>query len=134
MRYLLDTHIFIWTLTNDLRLTASTLQVFSDPGNEFYLSTESIREIAIKSRSGKLQIPDDFEEVVTKIRLKGGIKLLPIRVSHLLKLHQLDFPAHHRDPFDHMIICQAIVEKMTVISSDQNFPFYVQCGLKLFQN
>ena len=134
MKYLIDTHIFIWSLTADSKISSHTEQILLDIENEIYLSIESLREIAIKHRDGKLDLPDNFQNIMTSLRKKAGIKLLSIKESHLLRLYQLEYPSDHKDPFDHMIICQAIEEKMTLISSDRNFPFYRNQGLLLVEN
>jgi PIN domain nuclease of toxin-antitoxin system len=134
MKYLIDTHIFIWSLTADSKISSQTKQILLDSQNEIYLSIESLREIAIKHRDGKLDLPDDFQNTMTTLRKKAGIKLLSIKESHLLRLYQLEYPSDHKDPFDHMIICQAIEERMTLISSDRNFPFYRNQGLLLLEN
>ena len=134
MNYLLDTHIYLWHLEANPLLKSSTRTILQNSSHSFYLSTESIREIAIKNRDGKLTLMDTFEVVVTQARRQSGIHLLAITTAHLIRLNILQFPSNHRHPFDHLIICQSIEEDLTLISSDGNFPFYTNQGLKLLVN
>ena len=74
MKYLIDTHIFIWSLTADSKISSHTEQILLDIENEIYLSIESLREIAIKHRDGKLDLPDNFQNIMTSLRKKSWYK------------------------------------------------------------
>jgi PIN domain nuclease of toxin-antitoxin system len=134
MKYLLDTHIFIWYLEGNPRLSAKIQKILFDESNEFYLSTKSIEEMAIKYRDGKLLLPNDFFSVITKIRRKYGIKLLQVTIDHYITLANLVYPSNHKDPFDHIIISQAIADNLILISADGNFPYYRSQSLNLVEN
>ncbi len=97
MKYLIDTHIFIWYLEGNARLSSKVEKILFDTSNEFYLSTKSIEEIAIKYRDGKLQLPDDFFVIITRIRRKYGIKLLQVTIEHYVTLANLRYPKDHKD-------------------------------------
>lgn len=112
MRYLLDTHIFIWWMENK-RLSNKLMNLLNDPENEVYLSVVNVWEIVIKNAKGKIKPPKD---------IKGGIQnsgflVLSIEVSHALEVEKL--PDYHNDPFDRILIAQAKVEKLTLITSDE---------------
>lgn len=134
MRYLLDTHILIWFLTGNRKLSASVKSVLEDGGNEFFFSTESIREMIVKSKSGKLTLPDDIDAMLFNLQSKYGIQLLTVGPKHLKQLYVLEIPSHHKDPFDHLLICQSVAEELTMISADRNFPHYKKQGLELLVN
>ncbi|MVM42304.1 PIN domain-containing protein [Spirosoma sp. HMF3257] len=125
MRYLLDTHVLIWYLIQDPLLKSSIKTVLFDQSNEFYVSHESLREIVIKA---KLNKPDfrllqgiTITEIATVLRETLGVKLLASSVKHIQMLEKL--APIHNDPFDHILICQAITEKLIMISHDGNFPY-----------
>lgn len=134
MRYLLDTHILIWFLTGDRKLSVSVKPILDDGGNEFFFSTESIRELIVKSKLGKLTLPVDIDTLLFDLQGKYGIQLLTVGPKHLKQLYVLEIPTHHKDPFDHLLICQSIAEEMTMISADRNFPHYQGQGLQLLVN
>ena len=134
MQYLLDTHILIWFLTKSPKLHANVLEIMMEEQNEFFVSTESIREMIVKSKMGKLTLPADMDELLFELQEKQGIHLLTIEPKHLKQLYALEILPHHKDPFDHLLICQAIAEQMTLISADRNFPFYRSQGLRLIEN
>ncbi len=121
MNLLLDTHVFIWFINGDKQLSAAAKKRIENRMNKSFISIASIWEIAIKIRLGKLQLNASFDKVRDKIR-DNGFELLPISFEHTALLTIL--PMHHRDPFDRMIIAQAIIEKMTILSKDGNFKKY----------
>ena len=122
MRLLLDTHIFLWLNDDPTQLSLTVKELFSSGEHELYLSMATPWEIQIKCQLGKLSIAMPIEELVNKNRQENSIKLLPIDLSHISYLEQL--PHHHKDPFDRIIIAQAIIEGMTIITVDHAFADY----------
>ncbi len=115
MRLLLDTHALLWWLADDDQLGPQARGLIEDPVNDILVSVVSLWEIVVKVRIGKLEA--DIGEVVDAIP-REGFALLDISTAHLLTLARL--PMHHRDPFDHLLIAQAIEEDATLISEDRN--------------
>ena len=134
MKYLLDTHILIWTLTGNPKLNPAVKDILGDESNEFFFSTESIREMILKAKTGKLTLPADIDTLLFELQDEYGIRLLTVKPKHLKQLYVLLTPATHKDPFDHLLICQAIADKLTLISADRNFPHYQAQGLQLLVN
>lgn len=133
-RYLLDTHILIWWLTDSPDLQTSIRTILQNPANDFYVSYESLREIVIKAKLKRADFQLNgvtISEIANALRETLGVKLLPSRIIHLAKLEAL-IPIHN-DPFDHILISQAIAERLILISHDGNFPFYETQGLKLLR-
>lgn len=119
MKLLLDTHALLWWLTDDEQLGPRARELIADPGNDVLVSMASLWEIVLKLRVGKLEA--DIKEIAEAIELEG-FTLLDIGIAHLLTLAEL--PTHHRDPFDHLLIAQAIVEDATFVSEDRHSPKY----------
>jgi PIN domain nuclease of toxin-antitoxin system len=119
MRLLLDTHALLWWLSDDGRLEAQARALIEDPGNDVLVSVVSLWEIAVKVCIGKLHA--DLRQIVESVG-RGGFLPLDISIPHLLTLVEL--PKHHRDPFDHLLIAQAIVEDAAFVSEDRNVPRY----------
>lgn len=134
MRYLLDTHILIWALTDHPRLDALVKTILADQTSEFYVSTESVRELILKAKLGKLELPLELDTLLFQLQNDYGIHLLTVGPAHLKKLYELQPPASHKDPFDHLLICQAMADQLTIISADRNFPYYRAFGLQLLEN
>lgn len=122
MRCLLDSHTFLWFIAGDDRLSERAREVLSDGETEALLSVASLWEIVIKVSLGKLELARPFPELIPQQLDENEIELLPIDPSHLSVL--LDLPFHHRDPFDRLIIAQAISEGLTVLSGDGEFRQY----------
>ncbi len=122
MRFLLDTHIFLWFIAGSERLRDPARSLLIDPENEALLSVASLWEIAIKINLGKLTLERPFEELIPEQLSVADIDRLPIRMEHLTAL--LKLPLHHRDPFDRLIIAQALAEGVPVLSSDPEFRKY----------
>jgi len=119
MRLLLDTHALLWWLADDDQLGPQARELIADPGNDVLVSVVSLWEIVVKVRAGKLEA--DISEVADAVP-REGFALLDISTAHLLTLARL--PMHHRDPFDHLLMAQAIEEDATFISEDRNASRY----------
>jgi PIN domain nuclease of toxin-antitoxin system len=117
MKLLIDTHIFLWYIWGNTKLTVKIREMIDNTNNQKYLSIASLWEIAIKANIGKLKINQPFEVIVPK-----ELNILPIKFNHLNTLVSL--PHNHKDPFDRIIISQAISEKFNVLSIDENFKYY----------
>jgi PIN domain nuclease of toxin-antitoxin system len=122
LKAILDTHAFIWWVTNDSRITDNVRQIIADSSNELFLSVASCWEMIIKMQLGKLTLTGNPESFIPEQMLLNSIRGLPIQVSHTLHVYKL--PLHHRDPFDRLIISQSQIEKMPVITSDPLFKEY----------
>lgn len=127
MKLLLDTHALLWWLADDARLGKDARARIEDPGNQVIVSHASLWEIAIKIGIGKLRL--DMGEAAAAVRQRG-LDELGLAEAHLVTLAALE--RHHRDPFDHMLIAQAIVEGATLMSADERMREYpvatVPCG------
>jgi PIN domain nuclease of toxin-antitoxin system len=122
MRYLLDTHSLIWFIGGDAQLSAHAQQLMDDEGNELFISIASLWEMAIKLSIGKLNLEQPFEEMFPEQLENNSIEILTITIDHLKAVCTLPF--HHRDPFDRLIIAQAQVEGLPIISVDTVFDGY----------
>jgi PIN domain nuclease of toxin-antitoxin system len=119
VRLLLDTHILIWWLADDRKLTRSARAIIANPDNDVLVSAASLWEISIKVALGRLEVElDDLEQNVAT----NGFRSLPINYRHALTAGRL--PGIHRDPFDRMLIAQASVEELRVVSHDRIFERY----------
>jgi PIN domain nuclease of toxin-antitoxin system len=115
VKVLLDTCAFLWITTDDPQLSETARQIFKNPNNEIFLSSVSAWEI-IKNSIGKLPLPSLAEEFISSQRLKHEIDTLPLTEKAVFHLNKL--PNHHKDPFDRMLICQAIEHDLTILTSD----------------
>jgi PIN domain nuclease of toxin-antitoxin system len=122
VRLLLDTHTFLWFVMGDARLSARARALIEDRGNERLLSLASLWEMAIKHRLGKLSLTEPFDTLIPGQLDLTGVRLLDIRFSHITVVSAL--PLHHRDPFDRMLIAQAIIEESPLLSADSAFDAY----------
>ena len=118
MGYLLDTHSLLWALGKPDALSDRAKTAISDANNIIHVSTASLRECAIKVSIGKLELPEEFFVAVTR----AGFEELQIRIPHLEVYGGL--PMHHRDPFDRILVAQAIAESLTLISRDSKIAEY----------
>lgn len=121
MKLLLDTHAFLWFIDDSDELSSRGKSLL-EAENELFLSVASLWEIAIKLRLGKLSVSMPTEALMTEQLSANDIALLPIAVPHLLQVATLDL--HHRDPFDRLIIAQAMAERMPIVSADPAFDSY----------
>ena len=127
MTLLLDTHAFLWFCQDDLSLSAKAKALIEDPGNRKLVSLASCWEIAIKAGLGKLNLGEPSETYIPNAIARTGFELLPISLAHATAVETL--PLHHRDPFDRLLIAQAVSENMRIVSSDSRFPLYKKLRL-----
>ncbi len=119
MRLLLDTHALLWWLNDDRKLGNHARGLIGDPGNDVLVSAVSLWEITVKLRIGKLDA--DLDEILA-ILPEQGFDRLDITDAHLVALAAL--PLHHRDPFDHLLMAQAVAEGAHFVSQDQHVALY----------
>ena len=122
MKLLLDTHALLWFLSNDPQLSAPARQHIENPEHHKAVSAVSLWEIAIKLSLGKMTLPQPFAEVFPRQLEVNGFELLPVTCAHLNQI--LALPFHHHDPFDRLLIAQAMVDDMTIVTRDTEFPKY----------
>lgn len=116
MKLLLDTHTFIWWDSAPAKLSPTALALCSDPTNQLVLSVASLWEIQIKRQLGKLDLRLPLAEIVAHQQETNGVAVLAVVQEHVLALEGI--PSHHRDPFDRMLVAQAMVEVATLVSAD----------------
>lgn len=117
MRLLLDTHVVLWWLAGQ-RIRPKALEAIAAADSDIWVSAASVWEMTIKSGLGKLAMPDDLSEQLAR----QGFEALPVSVQHALAVGSL--PPHHADPFDRMLVAQAKVEDLTVVTRDPNIRRY----------
>jgi PIN domain nuclease of toxin-antitoxin system len=117
---LLDTHAFLWWTQDDVRLSLAARQAIAD--SECFLSLASCWEVAIKVSLKRLQFDRSITQFFAEQLLACGISLLPIEFRHVMRVAQLPF--HHRDPFDRLLVAQAIEEGLGIVSVDSAFDAY----------
>ncbi|MCC6617059.1 MAG: type II toxin-antitoxin system VapC family toxin [Anaerolineae bacterium] len=122
MNILLDTHAFIGLDSTPQTLSETATAICKDPANTLFLSIASIWEIQIKISLGKLRLPRALPEIIQWQQQNNLVQLLPVMPSHIYALDSL--PDHHRDPFDRMLIAQARVEDLPILTHDQQFSKY----------
>lgn len=120
MKQLLDTHSFIWFVTGNSQITSKVRSQIEN--NDNLLSIASVWEIAIKSSIGKLNLGISIERLVEEQIIANGIEIVNITTNHLAVIANL--PLHHRDPFDRLIIAQAMVERIPIVGADKAFDSY----------
>ncbi|HNT30715.1 MAG TPA: type II toxin-antitoxin system VapC family toxin [bacterium] len=124
MKILLDTHIVLWWLADEVRLPSKTRKLITRPDTYAYVSSATVWEIAIKKSLGKLVCPDNLEIVLRD----NQFEMLDITWAHAWQAGQL--PRYHDDPFDRMLIAQALLEHLTVITHDTRFSQYeIDCSM-----
>ncbi|MBD2778191.1 type II toxin-antitoxin system VapC family toxin [Iningainema tapete] len=116
MKFLLDTQAFLWFVLNDRALSQAARDLIVDPLNDILLSPASYWEIAIKVSIGKYQIPGGFETWIQHQIQVNELEILPIKVAHVAAIVTLPF--HHKDPFDRLLVAQALTEKIPIVSVD----------------
>jgi PIN domain nuclease of toxin-antitoxin system len=130
MKYLLDTMVWLWSLGPTEKIGKAGLQILSSGEEEIYFSATSSWEIVIKTQAGKLHLPEPPGRYIPKRLTEQGIRPLSVSQAHSLKVY--DLPLHHHDPFDRLIIAQALTEEMVILTFDRVFSKYaaevVWCG------
>ena len=126
MKLLLDTQAWLWMLADPDRLGRRARRIIERSDNELYLSAVSAWEITIKWQAGKLKLPADPAEYVPSRMAQIGVIALPIKHAHALQVARL--PGHHRDPFDRLLVAQASLEEMVLLTADHQFDKY---GIRL---
>jgi PIN domain nuclease of toxin-antitoxin system len=122
VKQLLDTHAFLWLLAGDARLGAAARRRIEDPRHETVLSIASIWEMAIKVGLGKLRLGPSLDETIQRGARDNGIGLLAISAEHAIRV--ADLPPHHRDPFDRLLVAQALHEGIPLLANDPAFDAY----------
>lgn len=122
MKLLLDSCTFLWIVADDPHLSATARAVFRDSANEAFLSVVSAWEIAVKNALGNMPLPEPADSYVPNFRKRELIEPLPLSEEMVLQVVRL--PAIHRDPFDRLLICQAIAEGMAILTPDQRIRQY----------
>jgi PIN domain nuclease of toxin-antitoxin system len=130
MTYLLDTHILLWAFFETEKLTGRVKEILSSSDNKILVSSISFWEISIKVSSGKLRIGETSPSLMPNICEGAGFSILNLSASETSSFHQLT-ATYHKDPFDRMLIWQAICHKYTLISDDENIRKYASDGLKV---
>lgn len=130
MSYLLDSHTFLWALLDQKKLSPKVLNVLLDATHEVFVSSVSLWEISLKFRLGKLDLVGVSPEELPVLAQKSGFDFLPLTPSEASEYHLLE-AGWHRDPFDRMLIWQAITHNLTLLSKDKTIRQYQSSGLKL---
>ena len=122
MRLLLDTHVFLWMHAEPERLSGETRKLLSDARTEIFLSVVVPWEIGIKLAKKRLRLPEPLDGYVTSRMRRAGMKALGIELSHVLDASAL--PRHHDDPFDRMLLAQARIERLPLLTADETLSRY----------
>jgi PIN domain nuclease of toxin-antitoxin system len=122
MKILLDTQAFLWLSSDDKQLSKKAKKIFLDEKNNFSLSLASVWEMSIKCSLGKLSIGPSLERFILNELQENDIEQMPITFQHIIKFKSLPF--YHRDPFDRLLIAQALIEDTPILSSDRRFDQY----------
>ena len=128
MTLLLDTHIFLWLMHESEKLSKLALEACKDSNNRLYLSIASVWEMQIKHQLGKLELNISLEEMIEEQGQTNDLQILPITTKHILALYNFPFQLkpsfYHKDPFDRILIAQAVVENAYLVSADSVFKNY----------
>ena len=122
VRILLDTHAWLWMISTPERFSKGALQMVEKASVDLVLSAASAWEISIKHGLGRIGLPGDPEAVIPDMMLQSGVEALPISHTHALRAGAL--PAHHKDPFDRLLVAQAQLEGIPILTADKEIPFY----------
>lgn len=122
MKYLLDTHTFLWWNMDDPQLSSIAKEIIADGSNEIFLSAASAWEIAIKTARGRLTLPEDPAHYVASRVSLHNFQALPVQIHHATQVYKL--PPHHADPFDRLLIAQSQIEVMPLLSVDADMRKY----------
>lgn len=122
MKALLDTHAFLWWILDDKRLSSRARDIITDGNNELFFSAASGWEIAIKSKLGRIKLPGEPATFIISQLAENSIQSLPVRMNHALYVAAL--PDFHRDPFDRLLVAQAKLEKLSILTADPQMAGY----------
>ena len=122
MKVLLDTHAFLWWIADSARLSVRAHEIISDGDNELYISAVTGWEIAVKARLGRIELPDDPQRFIPDQMRMNAMQGLPVQMSHALQVFAL--PHYHRDPFDRMLVAQAQIEGLPILTADPQIGLY----------
>lgn len=122
MKALLDTHTLLWLVDNPEKLPAEVISICEDGSNDLYISIASFWELAIKISLGKIELDDKALERLKTWCDDNAVQLLPISIKHCQQIQLLPF--HHRDPFDRLLIAQALSDQLVLLSADKHFTDY----------
>lgn len=122
MRLLLDTCVLLWLTAEPDRLSPLARDLVDDPGNDLVVSHAVVWEVSLKSAAGRLALPAPPRAWLAEQHGVWGFDYLPVSLEHILRT--VEIPRHHVDPFDRIMICQAIVEGLTILTPDGEFPRY----------
>ena len=122
MRFLLDTHTFLWWVADDPQLSLSAKTIISNPDNEIYFSVVSAWEIIIKVGTGKFSLSQPPEIYIPSRITSNQFETLTVQMPHILRINGL--PNFHKDPFDRLLIAQSLVEDLSLITVDQEIAQY----------
>lgn len=123
MRLLIDTHALIWLMAASPRLSAHAEEVIKRRDHEAFVSVASLWEMAIKRSLGKLQMPPEWVDDIIQALRANSVQLLGVSAAHCGRVAELPF--HHRDPFDRLLVAQAEVEGLAIVSADEAFDAYL---------
>ena len=130
MSYLLDTHTFLWAASAPEKLPAKVRKIIEDASNDVFVSKLSFWEIALKFGLGKLDLKGSVPEQLPEAAVKMGFGILDIDADHVSSCHRLP-RENHKDPFDRMLVWQAIQQKLVLVSKDKSLKDYERHGLSL---
>lgn len=122
MKYLLDSMVWLWSIDAVDKMNRDCREILENGREEVYFSAATAWELTVKVRLGKLHLPGPPGQCIPAFMAKQGLRALPVTHLHAVKVY--DLPPHHQDPFDRLIIAQAIAERMTVLTSDRTFRKY----------
>lgn len=122
MRLLADTHTLLWFLQGDKRLSKKAATLLESPESLVFVSIASVWEIAIKISLQKLRISYSLDKDLPQLLQDCGFHLLPVSFAHVARISSLPF--HHRDPFDRLLIAQALIENLRIVTQDPQFSAY----------
>jgi PIN domain nuclease of toxin-antitoxin system len=122
VKYLLDSKIWLWSIYAVEKINDACREILENGRQEVYFSAATAWELSIKARLGKLHLPGPPGQCIPAFMAKQGLRPLPVSHLHAVKVY--DLPLHHDDPFDRLIIAQAVMESMTVLTSDKAFRKY----------
>lgn len=120
MKVLLDTHTFLWAVTDEWRLSANVRRLLGSA--ELWWSVASVWEAITKVQIGKLSLPEPSGAFLTSELASNGVRILPVTLDHVLRIESL--PLYHRDPFDRMLVAQSIEEGWPIVTADPHFKSY----------